>query len=59
MRKEREISETYTNLSHDIRTPLTSLDGYSSVVGKSANESDKSRYLSIIQERIDRASKIC
>ena len=22
MRKEREISETYTNLSHDIRTPL-------------------------------------
>ena len=53
MRKEREISETYTNLSHDIRTPLTSLDGYFQLLEKSANESDKSRYLSIIQERIE------
>lgn len=27
-KKEQMISDTYTNLSHDIRTPLTSLDGY-------------------------------
>ena len=27
-KKEQIISDTYTNLSHDIRTPLTSLDGY-------------------------------
>ena len=26
--KEKLIADTYTNLSHDIRTPLTSLDGY-------------------------------
>ena len=26
--KEALIADTYTNLSHDIRTPLTSLDGY-------------------------------
>ena len=28
LEKEQMISDTYTNLSHDIRTPLTSLDGY-------------------------------
>ena len=27
LEKEQMISDTYTNLSHDIRTPLTSLDG--------------------------------
>ena len=27
-KKEELIADTYTNLSHDIRTPLTSLDGY-------------------------------
>lgn len=26
--KEQMIADTYTNLSHDIRTPLTSLNGY-------------------------------
>ena len=27
LKRERMIAEIYTNLSHDIRTPLTSLDG--------------------------------
>lgn len=52
IRKEREISEIYTNLSHDIRTPLTSLDGYFQLLEKSTDEEDKARYLAIIQERI-------
>ena len=30
-RKKLMIADTYTNLSHDIRTPLTSLDGISSL----------------------------
>ena len=28
LKKEQDISDAYTNLSHDIRTPLTSLNGY-------------------------------
>ena len=28
VQKEKRLVQTYTNLSHDIRTPLTSLDGY-------------------------------
>ena len=58
MRKEREISETYTNLSHDIRTPLTSLDGYFQLLEKSANESDRVDIFRLFRSGL-RASKIC
>lgn len=50
--KERMISDTYTNLSHDIRTPLTSLDGYFQLLEESRDEQEQERYLAIIQERI-------
>lgn len=43
----------YTNLSHDIRTPLTSLDGYFQLLSECENEADKQRYIGIIKERID------
>lgn len=51
--KERIIAETYTNLSHDIRTPLTSLDGYFQLLEKSQNPEEQKKYLKIIQERIN------
>lgn len=50
--KERIISETYTSLSHDIRTPLTSLDGYFQLLEQSEDPEEQKRYLEIIQERI-------
>ena len=50
--KERLISDTYTNLSHDIRTPLTSLDGYFQLVEECENVEEQKRYLNIIHERI-------
>ena len=50
--KERTLSDLYTNLSHDIRTPLTSLDGYFQLLEESTDEEDRERYLKIIQERI-------
>lgn len=53
LRKEREISDIYTNLSHDIRTPLTSLDGYFQLLEQADSEEDRKRYLFIIQERIE------
>lgn len=52
MEKEKNIAETYTNLSHDIRTPLTSLDGYFELLKDCDNEEDKQSYISIIEERI-------
>ena len=50
--KETLIADTYTNLSHDIRTPLTSLDGYSQLMEECENVEDQKRYLNIIHERI-------
>lgn len=50
--KETLIADTYTNLSHDIRTPLTSLDGYFQLMEACENVEDQRRYLNIIHERI-------
>ena len=52
IRNENRIAETYTNLSHDIRTPLTSLDGYFQLLTQTDDQEAQQRYLRIIQERI-------
>ena len=52
-KKERMIADIYTNLSHDIRTPLTSLDGYFQLLEETQEENDRKRYIQIIQERIE------
>ena len=52
LKKEEMISDTYTNLSHDIRTPLTSLDGYSQLMETCEDQEEQRRYMKIIQERI-------
>lgn len=51
--KEKTISETYTSLSHDIRTPLTSLDGYFQLLEHCDNPLEQKKYIAIIQERIE------
>ena len=50
--KETLIADTYTNLSHDIRTPLTSLDGYFKLMEACENVEEQRRYPNIIHERI-------
>lgn len=52
LEKEQMISDTYTNLSHDIRTPLTSLDGYFQLLEQCEDEEEQKHYMDIIQERI-------
>ncbi len=57
--KENEISETITSLSHDIRTPLTSLDGYFQLLSKSdISDDDRNRYVNVIKNRIDALNSI-
>ena len=53
VKKERMIADTYTNLSHDIRTPLTSMDGYFQLLETCSSEADRKRYIEIIEERIE------
>lgn len=49
---EDSLKETITNLSHDIRTPLTSMDGYFQLLAQSTSEEERQHYIAIIQNRI-------
>lgn len=49
---EDSLKETITNLSHDIRTPLTSMDGYFQLLAQSQSEKDRQHYIAVIHSRI-------
>lgn len=51
-RQEKFVKESITNLAHDIRTPLTSLDGYFQLLIKSRDMEKKEGYIAIIKNRI-------
>lgn len=54
MKQDAALRETITNLSHDIRTPLTSLDGYFQLLASEKIDQDKKEhYLGIIRNRIE------
>ena len=46
------LKQTITSLSHDIRTPLTSMDGYFQLLAESESEEERQHYLIIIRSRI-------
>ena len=52
LQNETQLKETITNLSHDIRTPLTSLDGYFQLLQQDGTEEERLRHIGIIQSRI-------
>lgn len=51
-RSENDLKETIANLSHDIRTPLTSMDGYFQLLMQADTEEEKEHYCSIIKSRL-------
>ena len=50
-KEEQALKETIANLSHDIRTPLTSLSGYLQLVKQTEDPAEREKYLGIIEER--------
>ena len=56
--KEKYLQNTIRGLSHDIRTPLTSLDGYLQVIADNKEDSDNDKYLSIMKNRINSLNNI-
>lgn len=52
LEREQRVQQVYTNLSHDIRTPLTSLDGYVQLLAESGDKAKQKEYLTVVQERI-------
>lgn len=51
---ENELRQTIANMSHDLRTPLTSIKGYIQFLKlKDITEEDKAEYLNIAEERVN------
>ena len=50
---DRELKEAVTNISHDLRTPLTAICGYLDLLEKEEKSDNTTRYLSLIRNRVD------
>ncbi|WP_242836592.1 sensor histidine kinase [Ruminococcus flavefaciens] len=48
-----ELKTAITNISHDLRTPLTAICGYLDIMQKNSAPEKQERYLAIIRERAD------
>lgn len=49
----KEIKRSITDISHDLRTPLTSIRGYIDLLKKEKSTRKQKEYLNIIDERVD------
>lgn len=52
IKKNGEVNSVITSLSHDIRTPLTSLNGYLQLADRSENFKEKTEYVMMARNRI-------
>lgn len=50
---DRELKDAISNISHDLRTPLTAICGYMELLEKENTSESIRRYLNIIANRID------
>jgi hypothetical protein len=50
---DRELKNAVTNISHDLRTPLTAICGYLDMLEKTDDREKIDRYLAIISERTE------
>lgn len=53
-----EIRQAVTNLSHDLRTPLTAISGYLDLLGREEKSPVVERYLAVIAERTQTMKKL-
>lgn len=53
MNGDRELKEAVTNISHDLRTPITAIRGYLDLLEQEAQSEAAGRYLSFIENRVE------
>ena len=58
LRSERMKAELITNVSHDIKTPLTSIINYVDLLQRTDDESQKGEYLQILDKQSQRLKKL-
>lgn len=47
----QELKRTITNISHDIRTPLTAISGYLDLIKENENVNNQEKYIKIIERK--------
>lgn len=50
---DRELKDAVTNISHDLRTPLTAVCGYLDLLDREEKSEDAGRYLAVIRSRTE------
>lgn len=55
---DQELKEAVTNISHDLRTPLTGIFGYARLLEEEPLTEDGRRYLGLIQNRAEAMKKL-
>ena len=58
MKSERMKSELITNVSHDIKTPLTSIINYVDLLQKTDDEAERADYLEVLDRQSQRLKKL-
>lgn len=58
-KKEEELRASISNMSHDLRTPLTSIIGYLQMIkSEKPSETDKKEYMDIVEKRTKSLQKL-
>ncbi len=55
---DRELKQAVTNISHDLRTPLTVINGYLDLLEGEEKSTAAARYLSLIENRTDAMTRL-
>ena len=55
---DRELKDAVTNISHDLRTPLTAISGYLELLAAEVQSPDAARYLSVIGARTEQMRQL-